>query len=75
MLMINTSHGKSVGKYYMVIRVKYCIQALFCAKDPVCAGGGSLIVFCNIFVSEEDILILQLFESHLKIGISNLKSK
>ena len=23
--MINTSHGKSVGKYHMVIRVKFCL--------------------------------------------------
>ena len=24
--MINTSHGKSVGKYHMVIRVKYIVS-------------------------------------------------
>ena len=32
--MINTSHGKSVGKYHMVIRVKeaYYKNVQFCAK-------------------------------------------
>ena len=34
--MINTSHGKSVGKYHMVIRVKITLFDLEYVKKVVC---------------------------------------
>ena len=43
--MINTSHGKSVGKYHMVIRVKSFHMRKH--MRPFCTMPPTLILYCE----------------------------